>query len=263
MADKTKSLGGPISALFRDELRRARSHAGLTQEELASKISFSPALVAAIETGRRMPSADFSGQCDAVFSTDGQFGRMQARLLEESGPSWLREWAEIEREAVMLRSWEPLLVPGLLQTQEYACRVLRSAPGATEDETGQRVSKRMDRQAILERSSPPMLFAVIDEGALRREVGGPQVMKGQLERLLDLAERARVSLQVVPASAGEHPGLAGPLVIAGFRTAPEVAYIDTALTGRLVERQEDVSELMLLFDTRCEERRCPAERRPS
>jgi transcriptional regulator with XRE-family HTH domain len=120
MADKGKSLGGPISALFRDELRRARSRTGLTQEELASKTSFSPALVAAIETGRRLPSVDFVSQCDDVLSADGQFGRMQARLPDESGPSWLREWAEVEREAVILRSWEPLLIPGLLQTADYA-----------------------------------------------------------------------------------------------------------------------------------------------
>ena len=84
------------------------------------EISFSPALVAAIETGRRLPSVDFASQCDDVLSADGQFGRMQARLLDESGPSWLREWAGIEREEVILRSWEPLLIPGLLQTADYA-----------------------------------------------------------------------------------------------------------------------------------------------
>lgn len=249
MADRSKNSGGSISALFRDELRRARNLAGLTQEELASKISFSPALVAAIETARRLPSADFSRQCDDVFGTDGLFSRMQARLIEESGPSWLREWAGIEREAVILRWWEPLVIPGLMQTPEYVYGLMRTMPGATEDETAQRVSKRLDRQAVLEGSSPPMLFVVVDEGALRREVGGPQVMKGQLERLLELASRAKVSLQVVPASAGAHPGLSGPFIVAGFQSAPDVAYVDTALTGQLVERQQDVGELMMLFDT--------------
>ena len=249
MTDKAKNSGGPISALFRDELRRARSRAGLTQEELASKISFSPALVAAIETGRRLPSADFSSQCDDVFGADGQFGRMQARLLDEAGPSWLREWGAIESEAVVLRWWEPLLIPGLFQSCEYASGLLRAMPGATEDETGQRVSKRLDRQAILDRGRPPMLFVVLDEGALRREIGGSEVMKAQLGCLLEVAARPKVSLQVVPASVGAHPGLSGPFVIASFQSAPDVAYLDTALAGQLVERQQNVTELTMLFDT--------------
>jgi transcriptional regulator with XRE-family HTH domain len=249
VAGTLKNSGGSISVLFRDELRRARNQAGLTQEELAAKVTFSSALVAAIETGRRSPSVDFSGQCDSVFGTDGLFGRMQARLMDEAAPSWLREWAEIERDAVILRSWELVIVPGLLQTPDYAREILSTVPGASEDETGQRVSKRLDRQTVLDRDNPPTLFAVMEEGALRREVGGPQVMKGQMEWLLEIGSRAKVTLQVVPATAGTHAGLSGPFVVASFRSAPDVAYVDTALTGQLVERQDDIGELMMRFDT--------------
>jgi transcriptional regulator with XRE-family HTH domain len=236
MAEKSNNSGGAVSGLFREELRRARNQAGLTQDGLASKVSYSPALVAAIETGRRIPSADFAARCDEVFGIGGLLSRIQARLLEETGQSWLAEWAGIEREAVILRSWEPLLIPGLLQTEEYAQAVLATAPGATEDQVTQRVAKRLVRQKILERDSPPMLFILVDEGALWREIGGPLVMKGQMEKLLEMAARPKVSLQVVPASAGAHPGLSGPLVIARFKSGHDVAYIDTALTGQLVER---------------------------
>jgi hypothetical protein len=212
-------------------------------------VSFSPALVAAIETGRRSPSADFSRQCDDALGTNGLFGRMQARLADEAGPSWFREWAEIERDAVVLRYWEPLVFPGLLQTPEYAQEILASAPGITDEETAARLSQRLERQAILDRENPPMVFAVVDEGALRREIGGPEVMRGQLDKLLETASRAKVSLQVVPASAGAHAGLTGPLAVAGFSSAPDVAYLDTALTGQLVERPQDVADLKIWFDT--------------
>ncbi len=248
MPDRTRNPGTPVTSLFRDELRRARTAAGLTQEELAARISFSPALVAAIETGRRLPSADFSKQCDQLFNADGRFARMQVRTAEETAPSWFREWAGLEKEAVMLKSWEPLVVPGLLQSPDYAREILRVAPGISEDETELRLAERLGRQAILERDSPPMLFAIIDEGVLRRDIGGPKVMRDQLARLLEASELTRVSVQVVPRAAGSHPGLTGPFVIAAFSTAPEVAYIDTALTGQLVERHQDVGEMMLLFD---------------
>jgi transcriptional regulator with XRE-family HTH domain len=248
MADRTRNGAGPIGTLFRDELRNARTQAGLTQEELAVRVSFSPALVAAIETGRRSPSADFSRQCDDALGTNGLFGRMQARLAEEAGPTWLREWAEMEREAVVLRWWETLLVPGLLQTPEYARVILASAPGATDEETAARLGQRLERQAILDRGNPPMLFAVIDEGVLRRDIGGPGVMRGQLGKLLEMAGRAKVSLQVVPASAGSHPGLVGPFIVADFQSAPAVANVDTALISQLVERPQDVAEMRILFD---------------
>lgn len=92
-------------------------------------------------------------------------------------------------------------------------------------------------------------FALLDEGAIRREIGGPDVMRGQLEHLVELAKWPNICMQVVPFSARAHPGLAGPIVIASFKDAPDVAYLDTALLGQLVERPDDVCALALLFDT--------------
>jgi hypothetical protein len=171
-------------------------------------------------------------------------------LTYQATPGWLHAWEKIERRAKTLLWWEPLLIPGLLQTREYAYEVLRRGqPGKPDAEIEEQVQARMDRQQILEGDDPPMLIAVVDEGALRRPVGGPKVMHDQLERLLKLAERSKIVLQVVPVDAGPHPGTAGPMVIASFDDGPDLAYLDTALEGQLVERHEDVAMVALLFDT--------------
>jgi transcriptional regulator with XRE-family HTH domain len=247
--NRAKHWGGSAGELFRDELRRARSRAGLTQEELAERISYSAALVTAVETGRRTPSLDFAGRCDQALGSDGLLSRVQVKVAGECGPSWFREWAVVEREAVMLRCWEPLLIPGLLQTPEYVRAVMRSRPHISEDAAERRIAKRLERQMIFDQECPPMLFAVIDESALRREVGGPELMRDQLERLVVVAAQAKVSVQVVPAAVGAHAGLCGALMIASLDESTDISYVDTALSSVLVERSEDVFELTLLFDT--------------
>lgn len=249
MADRTRIPGNLVSELFQDELRQARSKAGLTQEELASRISYSAALVAAIETSRRMPSPDFAERCDEALSTGGLLTRLQARVTQAAAPYWMQEWAGIERDATMLRSWEPLVVPGLLQTVDYARAILCLWPGFTDVETNQQASARMERQTILERTNPPTLFFMIDEGVLHRNFGGPQVMRAQLAKLLELAERPKISLQVIPASVGGHVGLSGPFLVASFDSGPDVAYLDTVVAGQLVEGRDYLCTLTLLFDT--------------
>ncbi len=248
MTGEPRSQGGPAGELFRDELRRARGQVGLTQEDLAERISYSAALVTAVETGRRAPTLDFAARCDDALATEGLLSRVQVKVARESAPVWFRDWAAVERDAVLLRSWEPLVMPGLLQTCDYACEIMRSRPGISEDDAKQRVAERMERQSIFDRECPPMLFAVVDEGVLRREVGGPELMRTQLAWLLELAARPKVSVQVVPATAGAHAGLCGPFMIASFEDAPEVSSVDTALASQLVERHEDVFALTLLFD---------------
>jgi transcriptional regulator with XRE-family HTH domain len=249
MADQIRSQNGLASELFREELRRARGRAGLTQEELAERICYSAALVTAVETGRRAPTADFAARCDGAVGTDGLLGRVQVKVARESAPVWFRDWAAIEREAVLLRSWEPLVVPGLLQTREYAREIMCSRPGIGEEDAEQRVCERLERQAIFERENPPALFVVIDEGVLRREVGGPALMRDQLTRLIEFAARPKVCLQVVPASAGAHSGLCGPFMIASFDGTADVSYVDSAMSSQLVEWQEGVFALTLVFDT--------------
>jgi transcriptional regulator with XRE-family HTH domain len=248
MADRNRIPGNLVSEIFQDELRRARNQSGLTQEELAAKITFSSALVAAVETGRRTPSRDFAERCDEALKTGGLLSRMQGRVAQAAAPHWMQEWTWVEQEAIMLRSWESALIPGLLQTQDYAQAILARWPSLTDEEAAQRTAARMNRQAILERDEPPAAFFVIDEGALRREVGGPDVMKIQLGRLLDLTERPTISVQIVPASAGGHVGMSGPYFIASFPTGPDVGYLDTAVAGQLVESRVYLHTMTLLFE---------------
>ena len=138
-------------AMFSEELRRARAAAGLTQDQLAEKIAYSPSLVAHVETGSRAPSVDFARRADDALRTGGLLSRLQPLVRSEAYPAWFRDWVEIEREATSLRWFEPLLIPGLLQTEEYARAVLSGGqPGRCgDDEISRLVGARMDRQAIL------------------------------------------------------------------------------------------------------------------
>jgi len=236
-------------ALFSGELRHARARACLTQDQLAEKIAYSTSLVAHVETGSRAPSQDFAARADGALGTGGLLTRLQPFVRAEAYPAWFRDWVEIERDATSLRWFEPLLVPGLLQTEDYARAVLVAAhPAAADGEVDQLVSARMDRQAILAREDPPLLWVIIDEGVLTRPVGGPQVMRDQIDRLIVAARQPRIVLQVLPLSAGAHPGLDGHFVIAGFEGAADVVYLNNALAGQVVERADDVTQVTLLYD---------------
>jgi transcriptional regulator with XRE-family HTH domain len=242
---------GQVSALalFSEELRRARAAAGLAQDQLAERVGYSPSLVAHVETGSRAPSLDFARRGDEALGTGGLLARLQPFVRSEAYPAWFRDWVEIEREAVSLRWFEPLLIPGLLQTEEYARAVLAAAhPASPEAEVERLVSARMDRQAILDQAEPPLLWVILDEGVLTRPVGGPAVMRDQIERLVKAARQPRIVLQVVPSGVGAHAGLDGHFVLASFDGWPDVVYLNNTLAGQVVERPGDVARVALLYD---------------
>ena len=220
-------------ALFSSELRQARMRAGLTQDQLAEKIAYSPSLVAHVETGSRAPSLDFAGRADEALHTGGLFTRLQPFVRREAYPAWFRDWVEIEREAASLRWFEPLVMPGLLQTEAYARAVLAAAhPACADGEIERLVTARMDRQAILTQEGPPLLWVILDEYVLTRPVGGAKVMREQIDRLIVAARQPRIVLQVVPSGAGAHPGLAGRFAIAGFDGRPTWPTSTTRWPGR-------------------------------
>ncbi len=245
--------GASPVALFGAELRYYRTAAGLSQEQLGEKVGYSGALVGAVETARRIPTEDFAQRCDAALDAGGALARVRERLKDymkyQAYPAWFRGWPNIEREAATLRTWEPAVVPGLLQTEEYAQAVMCTRVMDTRDQIDQWVAARMERQTILARDEPPMLWAVIDEAVLRRPVGGAGAMRGQLDHLMEAGQRPRVVLQVIPLSVGAHEGLRGPFVIADFDDAPSIVYLETALAGQIVERAEDVAAVTLTWDT--------------
>ncbi|SCG47635.1 Helix-turn-helix domain-containing protein [Micromonospora siamensis] len=225
------------------ELRRARKEAGLSQEELAQRISYSSSLVGMVEIGHRTPSQDFIARADAALTAGGLFERLLALVRADAAPPWFREWISVEREATLIRWFEPSLFPGLLQTEAYARAVLRGGRMLRETEVEQRITSRMERQAVLRRETPPEFVAVIDEAVLRRAVGEPAVMVEQFEHLLRLTEQPHVTLHVVPADAGMHAGLAGAFILARTPEGGEVAHLDTPLRAHVTDRPDDVDSL--------------------
>ncbi|GAA1701917.1 helix-turn-helix transcriptional regulator [Nonomuraea bangladeshensis] len=201
---------------FGAEMRRLREAAELSQAAVAARLGCTQTQVSRLEKANRTPSRSDAERLDLLFGTSGgvSFAQLHERIVNQPGnPPWFRNWAEeIEPTLLVLRSWDPLLIPGLLQTETYARHIFSMEPGIGPDEVGERVEARMRRQRILERSRPPLIYVLFDAGVLRRRVGGPEVMREQFDRLLDFAACPSVFIQVVDPDC--LPGLAGPFMIA-------------------------------------------------
>jgi len=239
-------------AFFGAELRFARLAAGLSQEQLGRRLGFSGDLVGKIETGERKPKPELVAACDEAFpAANGLFGRIYDLARRSSGvPAWFQEWYEAEREAVSVSWWEPMLVPGLVQTADYARALFQAWRSAdTDDELDQLIDARMARQLILDRPKPPMLWIVIDEAVLHRCIGSPEITRDQLLRLADLAQRPKVTIQVVPGEVGAHVGLLGAFAIATFDHAPAIVYLESPDQGQTTDKHATVAAISLTFDT--------------
>jgi transcriptional regulator with XRE-family HTH domain len=237
-------------ALFAAELQAARGSAGISQEDLAARLNYSASLVAMVEGLRRAPTLDFAKRCDEAFGTPGTFARLQQHARTTPLPSWFRPWAEIEAAAVQLRLFEHSVVPGLLQTEDYARAILAEQPVIQDDELAALVAARLDRQSALTRDGgAPLVWAVIDESVLNRAVGGAKVMHEQLLHLADMADRPGITIEIVPLSAGAHCGLAGAFALADVAGVGEVAYLDTVTDGYIAESASVVEGVVLTFNT--------------
>ncbi len=240
--------------VFGAMLRYYRERAGLSRTELARQVSKSVSLIQAIELGHRAATADVTKDLERILPSDGALTRLRDEIGDGLGyqayPSWFQEWLASEREAKRLRLFGPLLVPGLLQTADYARAVFGTRFGVTDEEIDEHVAARIKRQEILTREEPPALWVIVDESALRRAVGGAYVMREQIAHLIQAARRPHVSVQVISSSVGAHLGLcAGGFAIADFEDAPAVGYQETACQGQFVDRREDVGTLVDCWDT--------------
>nr|WP_260407676.1 helix-turn-helix transcriptional regulator [Planomonospora venezuelensis] len=231
-------------------MRRYRQEAGLTQSKLASRAGFALGTISMAETGRRPPTEDFARRCDEALGVDGALIRIKEMIDNVSArlPAWFRPWAEIEQTAEVLRTWEPLIVPGLLQTEEYARALFSGEPRVSAGGVERDVAARMERQRILEREDPPMLWVVLDEGVLGRCIGGDAVMAAQLGRLLEAAELPHVTVQVLPFEAGSTVGLLGGFVIAQVRGLANTAYMESAGQGQVTDRPDDVADITTKYE---------------
>jgi transcriptional regulator with XRE-family HTH domain len=237
---------------FAEELKAQREAARLTQEELARLMGYSTSVIAKLETCRTIPSPQHVERADAALKTPGTFARLRRAAVNGAFEAWVRALLDLESRAAVLRWWEPLLVPGLLQTEGYARAMIRAGwPGGDDAETDQLVAARLTRQEIWQREMPPppMLFAVIGEAVMRQQVGERAVMREQLSRLAEATDHPRITVQVMPFTTGAHPGMLGPFLIASFAEGPDAVYLDNALNGQVSERRLDVSRVSLLYDT--------------
>jgi transcriptional regulator with XRE-family HTH domain len=242
--------GSSLLAFFGAELRRRRAAAGMSQEQLGHAISYSAALVGRVEIGERVPSPDFARRCDDVLAADGLFAHLRDSMNRDvhAFPRWFREFVEHEREATSIREFNALAVPGLLQTEDYARALIRvGRPRDSDDEIELHVTTRIERQRVLNRSKPPMLWAVVDEAVLRRPVGGPVVFRSQLAHLTKVAKSPGVVLQVMPFSAGAHAAL-GEFILLGLGDGRSVAYTESVESARLSEHADEVEAFELVFD---------------
>ena len=242
---------GPLQ-FFGAELRRARTSAGLSQDQLGQRLGYSGAQVGKVETGERTPVPDFVEACDRAFpDTGGLFGRIHqlARRWDSGYPSWFAEWIDSEQKATSLRSWEPLLIPGLLQTADYARAILAADPETTEEQLSELVSARLERQTILDPPAAPTLWVVLDEAVLYRLIGTRKTMHDQLLHLADTSCHSNITVQVVPAEIGAHAGLLGGFAIAGFDNEPSTVYMESPDQGQTTQLPSVVKRLSRTFDT--------------
>jgi transcriptional regulator with XRE-family HTH domain len=236
-----------LSAYFGFELRKHRDEAGLSQPELADRLHWAKSAVGNLETAFRSPTQDHARDLDGFFSTD-RFGWLYGLIIREQLPDFFRPFAAKEPEATDIRAFEPMLVPGLLQTEEYARAVMTS--GQKPERLEQAVSARLERQRILHREEPdpPYFWVVLDETVIRRPVGGAVVMRKQLEQLLNMAERYNITIQLVPTSVGAYPGLEGGFSILSFSEGADIGYAEAAGGGHMIEQQKDVAKAVTRFE---------------
>jgi len=217
------------AAFLGAELRRARTAARLSQDQLAQRLGFDRTTITKTECGQRTPSPELADAFDVVFPhLDGLFGRLaaHARIADGPVPAWFLEWLEAERVATMLRIWQPLIVPGQFQTAAYAREVFAAArPGIGDEELDRLVEARLDRQAIFDKPEPPHCVVVLDDSVLRRPIGTPQVMYDQLMHLADFAGQPYVTMQVVPF--GANAGLSGGFMIASAEGTSDVVVAES------------------------------------
>jgi transcriptional regulator with XRE-family HTH domain len=245
------------------ELKRLREVTGLTQEEVAGQLDWHPTKIMRIETGRTAPHPNDVRVMLGLYrvSDEGVLSGLLKLAKDARQRGWWYSYRDVllsrfelflglESEADTIRDFELAMIPGLLQTDDYARELIRGLMTFDAAEVERRVELRMQRQRILERDDAPQLWAILDEAAVRRVVGGQKIMKAQLQHLAHSTDHARVTIQVLPYGAGPHPGQAGPFIILGFAepTEPEVVYMETVGGNLYVDKPEEVRLFSTVFD---------------
>ncbi|MER5704602.1 helix-turn-helix transcriptional regulator [Micromonospora sp. NPDC002296] len=275
--------GGPATGptvlrmLLGAQLRRLRESVGVTREGAGWEIRASESKISRMELGRvGFKERDVADLLSHYGVTDSEEREALLKLARDANspgwwhrygdvlPSWFQSYLGLEAAAALIRSYEVQFVPGLLQTPEYArAVVLLGHRGAGADEIDRRVGLRMQRQELLRRPQPPQLWAVVDEAALRRPIGGPEVMRGQFAALIEATRSPHVRLQIIPFEAGGHAAAGGAFTILRFgdQDLPDIVYIEQLTSAIYLDKREDLDYYAAAMERLCVEAE-PPERTP-
>ncbi len=237
-------------AIWGRELRHYRRQAGLTQARLAERINFSESLISGAETGQLAASAAFAEACDRELDTGGTLLRTLDFKKAHRYPTGFAEYLEVEKKTSMIRWYEGLCIPGLLQTPDYARELHRAGrPGDTVEEIEALVATRMERKSLLTGTGGPTLWILVDEPVLRRPVGSSEIMRAQIEYLLETAGHPKISFQVIPFDTGAHAGLTCSFSLLALPGGVTVVYAEDLTGGRLIERPEHVEHWVTCYES--------------
>lgn len=261
----TEPGGSPtvLRILLGSQLRKLREARGLSRDAAGYTIRASGSKMSRLELGRvsfkERDVADLlvlygvtdADERDALLSLAGRANEPGWwHRYSDILPGWFHAYVGLEEAASRIRTYEGHLVPGLLQTEDYARAVHRAWPGAAAADVERRVRLRMDRQVLLRRTDPPHLWAVIDEAALRRQVGGPEVLRAQLEHLVAMTKLPNVTVQVMPFSSGGHAAEGYPFVLFRFGEPdlPDVVYLEQLASALYLDKRDDVEHYAGVMD---------------
>ena len=275
MTESQSEFGGPTvrRMLVGAQLRRLRTELGLSREEAGETIRASEWKIHRLENGQvGFKERDIIDLLRLYEVTDPDDVAAFLLLIREANtpgwwqhygdllPQWFRTYVDLESAAALIRTYEGQFIPGLLQTDDYMRAVVQGAHlNESSEEMGRRVRLRMARQTLLTREHPPRLWAVVDEAALRRPVGGPEVMRGQLERLIDASKLPNVTLQVLPFAVGAHSGMPGAFSILRFADPelPDVVYLEHLTNAVYLDKRDEVERYLDVMESLCDDSEHP------
>ncbi len=239
-----------MAALFGARVRRLRTAAGLTQAELGDRTHVVSTRITQIERASgAKPTLELALALDTVLGGDDLLVELWPYVYREAFPDWSRKFMEHSERAVAIREYAAHVVPGLLQTEDYARAVLKVGRTLSSNEQlEERVALRVGRQERLGTPDRPELWVVLDEAVLRRPVGGQAVMREQLTRMLGTAAEPHITVQVLPFDQGEHDFMGGSLTVLTMPDGSEIAYTEGAHHGQLIEDPDEVRSFALTYD---------------
>jgi transcriptional regulator with XRE-family HTH domain len=238
-----------VSNNYGEWLKAQREAAGLTQQALADAAIMTRSHIAHIEAGRRVPTRDDARRLDKALNTGNVLSSFRPQQDDDAIADHFESARQLEQQATEIREFAMSSVPGILQTEAYARAVLGTMyPPRSDEERDRHVVARTQRSKILSDSVTPVVWALIDESALRRPVGGPAVMAEQIMHIVRLVERSRIRAHVLPVGLGAHPLMLGMLSLMWFEDQPPAAYSEGTFTGKVHDSPALVHRLQGMYD---------------